>query len=222
MPSTRSVEADAVVRAPHGEVRVVATVQGLVAEADRVREAFRACAPKAVALGVSPEAAAALLRYEIDHENDPFEDLPEHDYAYSIRLREYGDVALPPPDLQEAVHLAREAGVSVYGVDLPDETYEEMFTKEVSALALLRYGRIQRRLVKRPPKADDARGFTLAWDAAIRKVRGLDRLERAREERIAEQALALNGKVQGAVLLVVDLPRASGVLACLRASEAPG
>ena len=33
-----------------------------------------------------------------------------------------------------------------------------------------RHGRVQRRLAKRPPRAEDARAFSLAWDAAIRKV----------------------------------------------------
>ena len=219
MPSTSSAEGDADlprVPAPPGEILVLATVQGLVAERARVRAAFARVKPKAVALGVSPEMAAVLLRYERQEDEDPFEDLPDHDFVYSLKLREFGDVDLPPPDLVEAARLAEEGGVKVYGVDMPEEAYEDAFTSTVSTLGFLRYGRIQRRLAKRPPKANSAREFALKWDAAIRKVKGIRLVEAARERHMAQQARALAASVGGPVLLVVDLARAPGVLAALR------
>lgn len=203
-----------------GSVHVLATVQGLVEEAARVREAVERVAPAVVALGVSPEAAAAVLRYAPEPDEDPFEDLPDHDYVYSVVLQRYGAVALPPPDLVEAASLATARGATLVGVDLPEEAYEDLFTKTVSAWGFLRYGRIQRRLAKRPPKAPDARAFALAWDAKIRKVKGIAKVEAAREERMAEQARALASGGQ-AVLLVVDVARAPGVLAALRRPDAP-
>jgi hypothetical protein len=201
-----------------GEVVVLPTVQGLVAERDAVRRAFTLEAPAAIALGVSPEAAASLLRFERAPDmDDPFEDLPDHDYVYSVVLREFGEVDLPPPDLLEAARIGKAAGLPVYGVDLPDEAYEEAFTREVSVWGFLRYGRIQRRLARKPPRAPDARAFSLAWDAAIRRVKGIARLERMREERIAAGARALAAQVGGRVLLVVDHPRAEGVQRALAA-----
>lgn len=211
MPSTSSAER---FPAGAGEVLLVATVQGLVAERDRVRDAFEAARPTVVALGVAPEAAAALLRFERKDDADLFEDLPDHDYVYSLKLREYGDVDLPPPDLVEAARLARDAGATLVGVDLPEEAYEERFTKLVSVWGFLQYGRIQRRLAKKPPAAPDAASFALAWDARIRKVKGIARLEDEREERIAQGARSL--AAEGArVLLVVDVARAEGVRARL-------
>ncbi len=198
-----------------GEVILVATVQGLVAEAERVREAFEATQPRAVALGVSPEAAAALLRHEPVEGVDPFDDLPDAELAYSVRLQEYGPVALPPPDLMEAVRLARAADVPVRGADLPEARYEDVFASEVSAWGLLRYGRVQRKLVKRPPKAADARAFALAWDAAVRRVKGIDRVERAREAHIASAARLIAREVGSPALLVLDAAREAGVLQAL-------
>ncbi|MEA3199453.1 MAG: hypothetical protein QOE90_881 [Thermoplasmata archaeon] len=197
------------------DVVLVGTVQGLVAEAARVREAFEAARPRAVALGVSPEAAGALLRYQPVEGADPFDDLPDAELAFAARLQEYGDVALPPPDLLEAVRLAREAGVPVYGADLPEERYEEVFAAEVSAWGLLRYGRVQRKLAKRPPAAPDARAFALAWDARLRRIKGLDRVERAREAHVAATARSLARQAGGPLLLVVDAAREPGVRAHL-------
>lgn len=202
------------------DVVLLGTVQGLVAEAARVRGAFEETRPAAVAVGVSPEALAAVSRYQPDGGN-PFDDLPDAEYAYSQRLASFGEVALPPPDLVEAVRLAGARGVPAYGVDLTEEQYEETFTREIGPLALLRYGRIQRRLAKRPPEAEDARAFSLAWDAELRRLEPLARVERRREDRMAEGARAVARQAGGAVLLIVDAPREAGVAERLAAAARP-
>lgn len=201
---------------------LLSTVQGLASEAPRVRAAFRRATPAAVALAASPESVAALLRFAPAPDVDPFEDLSDHEFVYAHSLRRFGDVALPPPDLAEALRLAQEAGVPLHGVDLTEEQYEDAFTTEVSAWGLLRYGRIQRKLARKPPKAVDARAFALAWDARIRKVKGLARVEARREAAIAERARALAAQVGGRVLLLVDAPREAGVAAALSLTGAPG
>lgn len=202
---------------PGGEVLLLSTVQGLASEAARVREAFARAEPQAVALGLSPEAVAALLRYEPDPEADPFEDLGDHEYVFAYKLKEYGEVGLPPPDVMEAVRLARESGVPLHGVDLTEERYEDAFTANVNWWGLLRYGRVQRKLARKPPHAPDARAFSLAWDARVRRVKGLARIEALREETIAAGARALAKQAGGRVLLLVDAPREAGVARALRA-----
>lgn len=204
-----------------GEVVLLATVQGLVAERDNVRRAYTLVKPAAVALGVSPEAAASLAAFARTPEmDDPFEELPDHDYVYSVVLRTFGEVDLPPPDLLEAARLAKADGLPLHGADLTEETYEDHFTKMVSVWGFLRYGRIQRRLARKPPRAPDAASFSLAWDAAIRRVKGIARLEELREAHIAQTSAALARELGGRVLLVVDLPRAGGVRRAL-AARAP-
>lgn len=198
-----------------GEVALLATVQGLVEEREQVRRAFRDVKPTHLALGVAPESAASLVGYERNEEDDPFDDLPDHDYVYSVKLSEFGPVDLPPPDLLDATRIAKELGVTVQGVDLTEEAYGELFTKQVSVWGFLRYGRIQRRLAKKPPKAPDARSFSLAWDAAIRKVKGIARVEAAREDAIATAAASLARETGGRVLLILDVAREEGVRARL-------
>lgn len=206
-------------RAGDGEVVLFSTVQGLRAEAERVRAVLEEERPAIVALGLSPEAVSSLQRYQPQPDVDPFEELPDHDFVYSLKLREFGEIDLPPPDLVAALAWAREAGATAYGVDLPEERYEDLFTKTVSTWGFLRYGRIQRKLARRPPKAADARAFSLAWDAAIRRVKGLRLVEAAREAHIAAHARSLAKDTPAKVFLLVDAPREAGTAEQLRAAE---
>lgn len=203
-----------------GEVALLATVQGLVSERERARHALGSYAPDVVALGLSPEAAASLLAFERPEDFDPFDELPDHDYVYSVVLRAFGDVDLPPPDLVEAARWAKERGATYYGVDLPEEEYETLYTRSVSTWQFLRVGRIQRRLARRPPRVDGPRALALAWDAAMRKVKGIATIEAARERRMAEAAARLAGEGKR-VLLLVDVAREAGVATVLAQATRP-
>lgn len=198
-------------RVGEGEVVLVASVQGLVSERARVAAILEAERPDVVAVGLSAESVAALLRYQPDPESDPFEDLPDHDLIYSLKLGEFGKVDLPPPDLLGAVEWARDAGVTCYGVDLSEEAYETLFTKTVSTWGFLRYGRIQKKIAKKPPKAADARAFSVAWDAAIRRVKGIARVEEAREVAMGRHAMTLAREAGRKVVLIIDVPREAGI-----------
>lgn len=200
---------------PGGEVVLLSTVQGLIGEEAAVRQAFVEVEPKALALGLSPESVAALLRYAPQEDEDPFDDLSDHEFVFAAKLQEYGPIALPPPDVLEAVRLAKERDIPVRAVDLTDEQYEGAFTEEVSTWGLLWYGHVQRRLARRPPKARDARAFSLAWDARVRRVGGIARVEARRERAIAERARLLAEDVGGTVLLLVDAPREAGIARAL-------
>lgn len=201
-----------------GAIHLLATVQGLVAERERVRRAFYSIRPKVVALSISPESVTALANYQkpTDEDDDPYDDLPDAEYAYSVWLAKLGEVALPPPDLLEGVLIAKEHGVVSLGADLTELAYVEAFTEEVGAFALLRYGRVLRKLAKRPPKAADPHAFSLAWDEKCRRIGAIDRVERRREAQIALSVLQAAREAGGDVLLVVDAPRALGVATILR------
>jgi hypothetical protein len=193
-----------------GEVLLLSTVQGLVSERDRVLAALHTERPDVLALGQSAESVADLLRFEPSAEVDPYEDLMDHDLVYAAQLEAFGEVQLPPPDLLAAVRWARDKGVTCFGVDLAEEAYAMLFTKSVSTWGFLRYGRIQRRLSRRPPRAPDARALSLAWDARFRKVKGIRIVEAAREAHMAQHAAHLARETPAKVLLLVDAPREAG------------
>lgn len=208
-------------RATRERIHLVATVQGLASERAVVREAFEVVRPAALAIGLSPEAVALLARYQPDPEQDPFDGLTADELVFSDRLSRFGEVDLPAPDLLEAIALANAAGAPVYGVDLTEEAYDELYTTTVNAWQFLRFGHLQRGLAKRPPDEPDARSFSLAWDARRRRNKAVAKVEAKREEHIARAAWALSASAGGPVLLVVDLPREAGVAAWLDRLAAP-
>ncbi|MHB8605265.1 MAG: hypothetical protein ACYDCK_08400 [Thermoplasmatota archaeon] len=218
-------------RAPTGpRVMLVAAVRGLVSEGERVRAAIAAQSPAVVVLDVGIEGLAGLTRWvdgkveggsvvvgEEGLEYDAADVLTESEVAYGVALERFGTVRLPPPDLVAAVRAATERAVPLVPGDLSEEEYETVFTKEVGALALLRYSRRVKKLARRPPAAETARALAIAWDARLIAIPGYARVERAREQRIAERAASAADE-HGAALVVVDVARAEGVRAALAAS----
>lgn len=201
-----------------GEVLLFSTVQGLVSERERILHVLESEAPSVVAMGQSPEATANLLLFEPSPDVDPYDDVMDHDLVYAAQLEAFGEVSLPPADLVAAARWAEARGALLAGVDFPEDDYQTLFTKTVSTFGFLRYGRIQRSLSKRPPKASDPRSLALAWDKAFRKVKGIRLVEAAREARIAGEAARLARERKAKVLLLVDAPREAGVAERLAAA----
>lgn len=198
-------------------MHVLGAVHGLLSEAAAVEDAFRAAAPDAVALGIAPGELEGLDLHakgeSTEDDETPITIDPSESYA--IGLSRFGDIGLPPPDLVAAVALARERGLDPVPVDLDGTQYDELFAAKVGPFALFRYGRLVQKMAKRPPAATDATAFALAWDARIRRLRGFDDVEKARESQMAARVEDLATRHRS-VLLVVDVARAAGVVARLR------
>jgi hypothetical protein len=210
------VVAEVVLRAPGRELHVVGTVRGLVAEGARVAAAFDAIAPETVALGVGPEDLEGLQRFL---DGEPYEhEFSESDEVYAHFLGQFGPVALPPRDLIEAARLAKARSVPVVAIDLPEVAYVDAFTRAVSGWDLLRYNRRVRRLAKRPPVADTALEFHLAWDHAVGRLRGFAALERTREAHMARQLREASG-LNGRVLVLLEAARIAGVVENFRGPD---
>ncbi len=196
-------------------VFVLGSVQGLVSEAPRVATAFRRVAPAVVALGVATEDVAGLVAYAASPDEDDFsaDSLLESEAVFAASLAKFGPVDLPPPDLREAIRLAQEADIPVVGIDLGEDAYADVWSREVNVFELWRVSRAARRLHKRPPVADSAHAFALAWDAEHRRVPGLARVEAARER---EMGRALRSFSPTPALVIVELARFDGVIAACR------
>ncbi|HVL47998.1 MAG TPA: hypothetical protein VM889_05535 [Candidatus Thermoplasmatota archaeon] len=193
---------------------VLGCVHGLANEARVLLAALEREPPDVLLLALSVESLAALERGS--SEVDP-DSLADAEAAYAVALERFGEVALPPPDLVAALAWAKEKGVPVEAVDLTEEEYEDTFTSEVGTWSLLRYGRLVRRMVKRPPEASTPEAFARAWDRSLRRIKGLAAVEAARESAIAERSLK-HAERRRAVL-VLDVARFDGVVAALRARQ---
>jgi pheromone shutdown protein TraB len=203
------VRGEARIEVPGCQFVVLGTVRGLVSEAARVEAAFERVQPDIVALGVGPEDLAGLEQHAKGAEYE--HDYSESDEVYAHFLAQFGPVELPPRDLALAVELAARRGVPLVAIDLPEVAYVEAFTREVSGWQLLMYNRRVRKLAKRPPAAEDAMDFHLAWDRAIGRLKGFATLEREREEHMARN-LAEDARFRGKVLVLVEGARVEGLV----------
>lgn len=188
-------------------VHLLGTVHGLRSEAELVKSAFAAMEPDAVGLAISPEDLAGLEAYVAGPAEPP--SIPIDD-PYVQSLARYGELAAPPPDLETALRLAREANVPTVALDLTDAAYTDAVTEHVSAWQLLSQSRRERRLAKRGSEAPTAWEHALAWDAERRKSRGYARVEELREEHVAQAVRHLAAKY-ARVLVVVEVARVEGV-----------
>jgi len=85
----------------------------------------------------------------------------------------------------------------------------------VSALELVFQGRMERRLRKKRFRATTPRDFVLEWDAEVNRSPGFRRLQARREAFFASRLRDLSAS--GRTLAVIEVERAEGVLAALRA-----
>jgi hypothetical protein len=195
------------VRVDGAHVLVVESVYGLETEERLVGDAVAAFGPDAVALGVSPEELEGLEEY-LDASGDP--PTPEPD-RYAEGLAQFGPISLPPPSLLTAASAARERGVPLEALDLPEETYTETFTDEVSTWQLFWNTRREKKLARNPPDAASARDYAMAWDRERRKSDGLARLEAKRELHMASRLRDLAAD-NDRVLAVVETARVDGIV----------
>lgn len=198
---------------PGARALILGTVQGLVSEAARVQEAVAAFAPTALALGVSDDDLRWLTEEEAGWDEAAW-DMAPSEGGLLLQLAEYGEVAFPPPDLLAALEAARERGLKVYAIDLPEPEYADLNVELLEMPSLIRHAMATRKLVKAKPRATDPVALCLEWSRAIRAIPGYDELEREREGFMADRILDLLPN-EARLLVVVDVASVGGVIEAL-------
>jgi hypothetical protein len=191
-------------------VHLLGTIPGLAAEADLVRNVFARAAPRVVALGVGPEDVRTLRSLGAREAVEDEFDTSAYEDQLLTRLRQFGEVRLPPPDLVEAVRAADERSVPIEALDLDDAAYSDLYTKEVGLFQLWRNNRRIRGAGSLAFPTESPEAFIVAWDREFTKAKGYRRIEEAREETMARR-LAEVARLNGATLAVVPLARLEGI-----------
>lgn len=195
---------------------ILGTVQGLVSERKKVRDAYTKLKPEVVALPISEEMITGLraaVRGEVKEvQTSSIDDL------FAEHLRRFGEVQIPPPSLAEALELAEKYGAKVVALDMNEEEYSDAYVKYVSSFHF--WARIWRlrRLKKKTFSVDTPEDFVVMWDRYISRLKGYASLERARERFMAERALELLEN-HTKVLALVEHERLEGVIAEIRRLE---
>ncbi len=187
---------------------IVGTVQGLVSERKKVKDAYLKLKPGIVALPISEEMIEGLraaVKGEVKEvQTSSIDDL------FAEHLKRFGEVQIPPPSLAEALELAEKDSVEVVALDMNEEEYADAYIKHVSSFHF--WARIWklRKLAKKTFAVDTPEDFVVMWDKYISKLKGYASLEKARERFMAERALELLKK-HNRVLALVEYERLEGV-----------
>jgi len=192
---------------------VLGTVQGLVTERETVRERFEEFGPDVVALSISGSMLTGLKKVvEGEIEETPVSTMNE---IFAAHLERFGEVQIPPPSLQEAFILARDASIPCIPVDMDDDTYDDFYLKYITSIQYFRHiGRL-RKLGKRRFRAGNPQDFVREWDFRVCRLKGFRQLEEAREAAIARNIASLVGK-HSRIFAVVELEREAGIISNLK------
>jgi len=200
------------VRLGPASVRILRVVRGLPRDGAQVARAIDDFAPDLVALSIGPEELEALALYD----GGPAEPSNFEEEVYVAGLSAWETPVKPPPCFVEALRVSQARGIRIEGIDFDEEAYTDVYTACVSAVELILQGRTEARLTKRRFRATTPEAFVLEWDAEVNRAPGFARLQKEREAHMARRLHALAGAARR-VLAVVELERAQGVLAGLRA-----
>ena len=199
------------IRLGEATVSLFPAVRGLPSEGDAVRRAIDAGRPDVVALSVSGEELQALRTYRgVKLEPDTIED-----EVYVAGLSVWEEPVMPPPCFTQAARMATARNLPLEALDLSEEDYADAYTRNVSTMELLLQGRMESRLRKKRFHVSTPQEFALAWDGEVNRTPGFARLQREREDHIAQRLRALAG-TNARVLAVIEVERVKGVLAALR------
>lgn len=198
---------------PRGQnVTLMGGILGLAADETLARNAFMDAKPEEVLLGVPYEDLDAIRATAGKEATSEFESA-DLDDDYVRRLKTFGEVRTPPPDLYALFHLAEETKIPVRAIDLADEAYTDAYTKNIGIFEVLRSNRNQRKLPNVEIEAATAEEFAVRWDEAIYPSKGLRRLQKLREE---EMTNCIDKTVPRRILALVPLPRLTGVVGGLQ------
>lgn len=191
-------------------VTILPTVKGLDRERRKVRDAFAAVGPGAVALPVSREGLGGLRAIYKGKEPEIF--LSHYEQIYAMKLSRYGKVVVPPPSFTEAYALASDQGIPIVAIDMNETDYANAFCDSISTPGLV-FHSVRWRWLKRKRfrAAANARQFVLAWDRAVNSLKGFRNLEDRREEHMARRLLGISRSHEN-LLAIIELERMEGVL----------
>ena len=192
-------------------IDILPVVQGLVAEADKVAEAFGDY--DAYGLSVGPEGLLALEN-RAKAEDDDFE-VSQIDLVYAKKMSEFGEVQFPSPAFCELVDLCKERSKGIIPLDMNEERFTQLYIDTVKVTEYVNEHRIAKKGLKKDFKVSSPEDLALAWDEHVNGVKGYRMVAEGRERYIAEQIREV-AKYRKSLLAVIETERVPGIEKLLR------
>lgn len=177
-------------------------IHGLSGEEIKVRNAFKKVNPDCIAIGIAPEDIEIMKKIKGDEE---FDMSLQHQY-YLMHLSRYGKISIPPSDIKTACEIAEENKIPIEAIDIDDEEYAELLTKNVSIFALLQHSRKIKKMGKKKFRATNAEEFVYEWDNEVNNIKSFRKIEEKREEKMFSNLIKLCKKYER-ILAIIPLEK---------------
>lgn len=191
-------------------VNILPVVNGLVSEAERVRNNIDTHESYAIALGVDG-ILALQKRSELE---DDYE-VSELDLVYAEHLSRFGTVEMPSPAMCAFIDCLMDMNITPVALDYNDEDYTDLYCKTVGTLDFVREHRLAKKGLKKDFTSETPEEFAMAWDGHVNKVKGYRAMSELREEHIAEEISRL-ADFKKDILVCIEVERSPGVTYRLR------
>ncbi|MCQ2085347.1 MAG: hypothetical protein MJZ21_04285 [archaeon] len=188
------------------KVDILPVVNGLVSEAEKVKEVFGKYEAYAASLGI--EGLEALKKREEIGLDDI--EVSELDIVYSEKMAYFGEVQAPSPAFCEIVDLCSESNTNVIPLDMNDFDYDEAYMKCVSAIEFTSAHRLAKKGYKKKMDLSSPEALAIEWDAHVSKSKGFSKLNRMREEHIAKEIRDI-AKYRSTLLCVIEVERCEAI-----------
>ena len=193
------------------KVDILPIVNGLVSEADRVRQEFSDHEAYGAALSI--EGIQCLKnRFNIE---DTF-DVSELDMVYAKHMERFGEVEIPSPAMYTFIDLVTEQGKLCIPLDMNDADFTEVYCDTVGVTEFIKEHNVAKRGMKRIFDGSTPERLAKQWDRFVNdSLKSYGKLSAIREQHIADEIRDV-AKYRKSLLVIMEVERVDGVVSRLQ------
>lgn len=192
------------------KVDILPIVNGLISEADRVREEFSDHEAYGVALSI--EGIQCLKNRRNIEE---MFDVSELDMVYAKHLERFGEVEIPSPAMYTFIDLVTERGKLCIPLDMNDSDFTELYCDNVGAIEFIKEHNVAKKGMKRIFDGSTPEKMAKQWDDFVNSnLKSYGKLSKLREEHIANEIKDI-AKYKRELLAIMEVERVDGVVSLL-------
>ena len=192
------------------KVDILPIVNGLISEADRVREEFSDHEAYGVALSI--EGIQCLKNRRNIEE---MFDVSELDMVYAKHLERFGEVEIPSPAMYTFIDLVTERGKLCIPLDMNDSDFTELYCDNVGAMEFIKEHNVAKKGMKRIFDGSTPEKMAKQWDDFVNSnLKSYGKLSKLREEHIANEIKDI-AKYKRELLAIIEVERVYGVVSLL-------
>lgn len=193
------------------KVDILPIVNGLVSEADRVRQEFSDHEAYGAALSI--EGIQCLKnRFNIE---DTF-DVSELDMVYAKHMERFGEVEIPSPAMYTFIDLVTEQGKLCIPLDMNDADFTEVYCDTVGVTEFIKEHNVAKKGMKRIFDGSTPERLAKQWDKFVNdNLKSYGKLSEIREQHIADEIRDV-AKYRKSLLVIMEVERVDGVVSRLQ------